>query len=612
MRQGDPRRTVEVLSSENKPEVPAVFDVGFIRWFQSFSSPLLDALFLAFTALGSNYFYVFALPLIYWTVDRSLARRVGGIFMASMWVNGLVKELFGMPRPSPADVRVLSTEGSPGFPSGHAQGSTTIWGALALSFRRRWFTWVCVALIALISLSRLYLGAHFPGDVLGGLVLGLVFLAVFALLQKVQIGSRLSMRMKMLLYTLIPLLLYPLYQDGAQEQLVGFFIGFFTADLLTGYVAPFSPRVSLKRQVVKVLAGYAGLVALGILHALFVPVGLPGVFGYALIGVWIAIGAPALFRRLGVAGDVQKPEWTAEIRHNVRHYAWTALAVLVLVAGTSVYVHVAVPKVTPPPMFAADGVLIIGHRGAAGLAPENTLVSFETALAHGAHVLELDVHRTRDGEAVVIHDNTVDRTTNGSGRVADKTLAELKQLDAGYRFTPDGSTYPWRGRGVTIPTLAEVLDAFPEVPILIEIKEPDPEFVETVIAAVDAAGARERVMISSFHDPVVHKVRELAPDIATGTAEGEVVRMVVMQRLGLGALVKPPAHAMQVPVRRGIPVATNGLRRILRDNGMQMHVWTVNDEGTMLRLARMGVHGIITDYPDRLQRVLSLLGEDGL
>src|SRR5690606_14984998 len=122
MRQGDPRRTVEVLSSENKPEEPAVFDVGFIRWFQSFSSPLLDALFLAFTALSSSYSDVFALPLIWWTVDRSFARRVGGILMAWMWVNGLVKEPFGMRRPSPADVRVLWTECTPRFPSERAQG----------------------------------------------------------------------------------------------------------------------------------------------------------------------------------------------------------------------------------------------------------------------------------------------------------------------------------------------------------------------------------------------------------------------------------------------------------------------------------------------------------
>lgn len=591
-----------------------MFDVGLIQWLQSFSSPLLDNLFLAITALGSNYFYMFLLPLIYWTVDRTVARRVGGIFMASMWLNGLVKELFTMPRPSPETVRVLATESSPGFPSGHAQGSTTLWGGLALSFRRSWFTLVCLAFIFLISLSRLYLGAHFPGDVLGGLLLGLLFVGIMALVQRRNLGSRLSMRMKMLLYTAVPLLLYPLYQNSAQEQLLGFFIGFFTADLLTDYVAPFVPRVSLKQQRVKLLIGYGGFIGLVILHALFLPTGLPSVFGYSLIGVWIALVAPAIFRKLGLAGDAPQKKWTPEIEHNVRHYTWTVVAVLLLVVGSSAYFHLAVPKVTPPSQFASDGILIIGHRGAAGLAPENTLVAFETALEHGADVFELDVQRTRDNVAVVLHDRTVNRTTNGTGSVNDMTLAELKQLDAGYRFTPDGGeTYPWRGRGVTIPTLLEVLEAFPETPLLIEIKEPDPDFVETVLAAVDAAQARERVMISSFHGPVVWRVRELAPDIATGTAEGEVVQFVIMQRLGLGAFLKPMAHAMQVPESRGfIPVATDGLRRILRDNGMQLHVWTVNDEESMLRLGRMGVNGIITDYPDRLQHVLALLEEDGL
>lgn len=586
-----------------------MFDVALIRWLQTFSSPFLDNLFLVITSLGSTYFYMLLLPFIYWAVDRTVGRRVGGVFMASMWLNGLLKEIFSLPRPSPADVKVLSTEPSPGFPSGHAQGSTTLWGALALSFRRGWFTCLAVTLIILISFSRLYLGAHFPGDVLGGLLLGLFFLWGMTAVQKRKIGSRLSMRMKMLLYTVIPLLLFPLYQNSAQEQLIGFFIGFFTADLLTDYVAPFVPRVSLKQQILKLVIGYAGFIALIVLHVLFLPVGLPSVFGYSLIGVWIALLAPAIFRKLGLAGDAPQPEWTPEIRHHVRHYTWTVAAVLLLVAGSAAYVHLTVPRVNTPAMLASDGVLVIGHRGAAGLAPENTLAAFETALAHGVDVFELDVQRTRDGHAVVIHDRTVNRTTNGSGRVADMTLSALKQLDAGYMFTPDGGqTYPWRGRGVTIPTLAEVLETFPEMPLLIEIKESDPAFVETVVEVVDAAGARDRVMISSFHVQVAQRVRELAPDIPTGTAESEVVRFVVMQRLGLGAFVKPMAHAMQVPERQGhIPVAVDGLRRILRDNGMQMHVWTVNEEEAMLRLARMGVHGIITDYPDRLQHVLEVL-----
>ena len=273
-------------------------------------------------------------------------------------------------------------------------------------------SWVCVALIALISLSRLYLGAHFPATCWAASSWALSSWPSSLYCRRCRSAAAFHADENAALHP-HPAAAVSAVSRRRQEQLVGF-SSVFHGRLAHRIRGALLPAVSLKRQVVKVLAGYAGLVALGILHALFVPVGLPGVFGYALIGVWIAIGAPALFRRLGVAGDVQKPEWTAEIRHNVRHYAWTALAVLVLVAGTSVYVHVAVPKVTPPPMFAADGVLIIGHRGAAGLAPENTLVSFETALAHGAHVLELDVHRTRDGEAVVIHDKTVDRTTNGS------------------------------------------------------------------------------------------------------------------------------------------------------------------------------------------------------
>src|SRR5690606_23466138 len=218
------------------------------------------------------------------------------------------------------------------------------------------------------------------------------------------------------------------------------------------------------------------------------------------------------------------------LRGYMRHYVATALAVLVFVAASSVYVRRAVPVVARPAVLPAADVLIIGHRGAAGLAPENTIPAFEAALRHGAHMLELDVWPTGDGAVVVLHDETVDRTTDGAGRVTEMTLAQVQSLDAGYRFTADGGvTYPWRGRGVVIPTLADVLREFPDTPFVIEIKYADPAFVPTVLDVIDAAGARGRVMIGSFHDAVVQRVRELAPDVPTSYGQGEAIRVVIAQ-----------------------------------------------------------------------------------
>jgi len=590
-----------------------VFDVGLIRWLQSFSAPWLDSLAVSITHVGSHYAYMFILLFIYWCVDRNVGRRLTGLLLTSFWFNGMIKEYLILPRPDPALVRHLVTELSPGFPSGHAQGAMTMWGYLAIAFRRRWLTVLCVAMILLIGVSRLYVGVHFPGDVLGGWVLGLVFVAGYEWLARRGVGSQLSVRMRLLLLFVIPLILFPLYDTGTAELIIGFFIGFMTSEVLAGQLIPFRERVPFGQQVLKLLIGYVGFFALLVLHMLFVPVGLPSVFGYAIMALWVTMGAPLVFRRLGLAGGVPAPTVNAVWRGYMQHYVATAAVLLVLVAASTVYVHQAVPVVARPAILQKDGVQVIGHRGAAGLAPENTLPAFAAGLEVGVDMMELDVWRTRDGEVVVMHDENVERTTDGRGRITEMTLAEVKTLDAGYRFTPDGGrTYPWRGQGVTVPTLVEVLTAFPETRFLIEIKDGRPGMARAVLAAVDEAGARDRVMFGSFHDSVLQELRALAPGVPTGYGWNEALRLFIFTKLGLGAFVPPAADALQVPdTWRGLRVATVGLQRVARDKGVALHVWTVNDEQDMHRLIGVGASAILTDYPDRLQAVLtSLEGRD--
>lgn len=586
-----------------------MFEVGLIQWLQTFSSPFLDTFFQMFTHLGSHYAYMAIIPFVYWAVDRRVGARLGGLFLFSMWLNGLLKEYMILPRPDPQLVRVMADEPSPGFPSGHAQGAMTLWGYLAVGLQRKWVTWLAAILIVLLPVSRLYLGVHFPADILGGLALGAALIGLFVLLTNVGFGSGLSVRMRMLLIFVIPLLLYPLYQTGTSEQLIGFFIGFFTADMLGRQVAPYRERVSLGRQIVKLLVGYVGFAVLVALHMLFMPVGIPAVFGYSLIGIWIAMIAPRLFQLLGVAGDPAAPRVDRETRGYMRHYVATALVLFLLVLGSAAYVGRAVPAMVRPELLQSERVLVIGHRGAAGLAPENTLVGFQTAVETGVDILEMDVYLTKDGHPVVLHDPTVNRTTDGTGRVSDFTLAELQQLDAGYRFTTDGGrTYPWRDRGVRIPTLDEVLGAFPDSKLLIEFKTADPLLVDAVVAVVDRHRARGRVMFASFHDEAVARARVLVPEAPTSMGEGEAFRYVVLQKLGLGSFFRPVAPTIQVPEWQGkLRVANPGLGRLARRQGVDLHVWTVNDEEAMHRLIGVGATGIITDYPDRLQRVLATM-----
>ncbi|MCS6925602.1 MAG: glycerophosphodiester phosphodiesterase [Candidatus Binatia bacterium] len=248
---------------------------------------------------------------------------------------------------------------------------------------------------------------------------------------------------------------------------------------------------------------------------------------------------------------------------------------------------------------------LFAHRGASGEAPENTLVAFRRAIALGVAYAELDVHATRDGQVVVIHDPTVERTTNGQGRVQDYTLAELQRLDAGYRFSPDnGQTYPFRACGVTIPTLQEVLRACPELRFTIEIKQADPPIEELVLAAVQECDRTAEVLLASEHDQVLARVRTLAPHVATSFAVGEGWEL--FQRIVTGQLAgyRPPGQALQAPLQfRGVLLITPQTVTAAHDLGLEVHVWTINDPQEMEQLFALGVDGIMSDFPARLLEV---------
>lgn len=256
----------------------------------------------------------------------------------------------------------------------------------------------------------------------------------------------------------------------------------------------------------------------------------------------------------------------------------------------------------PGSSYFAGSPLLIAHRGGAGLAPENTLLAFERALSWWrADILELDVQPTADGHAVVFHDADVDRTTDGSGPIADLTLDEIRRLDAGYRFTPDaGRSYPFRGRGVLVPTLVEVLQTCPEARVNIEIK--DGRAQSAVWEAICSADALDRVLIAagSRQDRAL-----LAAFPVPVSATKEDLRIILGQlRLGR-VLYVPPVDALQIPdYWEGEQVLTEPLVSVARRRNMPVHVWTVDDVEDMRRYLDWGVDGIVTDRPDRLARLL--------
>lgn len=259
------------------------------------------------------------------------------------------------------------------------------------------------------------------------------------------------------------------------------------------------------------------------------------------------------------------------------------------------------------------GPLLIGHRGAAGLAPENTMPSFrEAAETWAVDMIELDVRASADGHCVVIHDATVDRTTDGTGAVADLTLAELRALDAGCRFRSDDGEFPFRGRGITVSTLDEVLEAFPSMRFTVEIKTGTVQ--EPLHRTLRRHDSRHRVVVAGMRHQ--DRARFSERDGAMSGSVRDLRVFYVLHRLRLTRFWPGGASVFQVPERdpwdaepgEGRQIVSPGFVRDARRRGVPVHVWTVNDVDDMTRLLDWGVDGLITDRPDRGARVLTRLG----
>ncbi|HWP57561.1 MAG TPA: glycerophosphodiester phosphodiesterase [Candidatus Acidoferrales bacterium] len=258
------------------------------------------------------------------------------------------------------------------------------------------------------------------------------------------------------------------------------------------------------------------------------------------------------------------------------------------------------------PFFAAPKPRVIGHRGAAGLVPENTLPSFQRAFADGAALVELDVRQSSDEEIVIIHDATLDRTTDGSGPVSERPLRELKRLDAGFFFTTDGgATFPFRGQGFEIPTLEEFLEGLPGARAIVEIKQLTPSVVAKTVDTIAKFAADDRVLLATEDDAVMAAIRaELkrrGRKIATGFCYSEVAAFIGWVAGGLAGSYRPPGQAFQLPPAfNDVTLVSAATIAAAHRLGLEIFVWTINDPDEMNAFLELGVDGIITDYPARL------------
>jgi glycerophosphoryl diester phosphodiesterase len=245
---------------------------------------------------------------------------------------------------------------------------------------------------------------------------------------------------------------------------------------------------------------------------------------------------------------------------------------------------------------------VYAHRGGAALRPENTIAAFDHGMSCGADGLELDVHLSRDGVVMVHHDDTLERTTGDRGRLADRTADELSRLDAGYTFQPSGNgaaaPFPYRGMGIGIPRLRDVLRRYEAARCIIELKSSDPELARRTIDEVRAASAVERVALGSFYWRALYTARTYEPRIPTGASQEETRWALYRSWLGW-PLGRTAYREFQVPEQSGLNTVVSP-RFIAHAHraGLPVKVWTVNIEADMRRLLQWGADAIISDVPD--------------
>lgn len=271
-------------------------------------------------------------------------------------------------------------------------------------------------------------------------------------------------------------------------------------------------------------------------------------------------------------------------------------------------------------------VLAYAHQGGAKEAPSSTLFAIERARKAGVGGIELDVHATADGALVVCHDPSVDRTTNGSGEIRHRRLAELLELDNAYWFVPGEDTphdrppsdYPLRGRApaqadLRIATLDEVLEATRGLVVNLDIKRTAPEvdpYEHLVAEAIRRHGREADVIVASFDDRATDAFSRLAPEIATSAGTAAVAELYQSLRAGGGVPASVRRHAaVQVPPSfAGQVLVDERFVEAVHDAGLALHVWTIDEPEEMERLVRLGVDGIISDRPSVLVAVLDRLG----
>ena len=282
---------------------------------------------------------------------------------------------------------------------------------------------------------------------------------------------------------------------------------------------------------------------------------------------------------------------------------------LILICGFYLFLYILgfmIPqKTTHPILQRLSKPVTIAHQGGNKVYPDESLLAFTNAINMGIQVIELDIHRTKDGVIVINHDPTIDRLTDGTGLIREMSWLELQQVDGAYNWSLDGLTYPYRGKGIKILSLIEMMDTFPQQVYDIEIKQHDPPLEKDLCDLLRKYGvAADQAIIASFRDETVARFHDICPEVAISLPVNQGTVLYILSRVGLERLLPLDAVVAQLPTTFSTKLGQLELDRryieAFAKGDRQVWVWTVNDSIEMKRLVKMGAHGIITDRPDIL------------
>ncbi|MEH7437730.1 glycerophosphodiester phosphodiesterase [Neobacillus drentensis] len=302
-------------------------------------------------------------------------------------------------------------------------------------------------------------------------------------------------------------------------------------------------------------------------------------------------------------------EKTIKKKKRLKALIYIVPAILIFLLAVN---FIPVKQMSQKSFFKNNRPLVIAHQGGELLAPSNTMAAFTNAANMGVDVIETDLHITKDGYLVAIHDPTVDRTTNGHGSVADMTLEEIQKLDAGYHFKDLNGNYSYRGKGVYIPSAEEMFQTFGDMRIEMEIKDDNPperieEMAAKLWALIEKYHMEDKILVASFDQDYLDTFNKHAKyRIATCGGKQEVTKFVVFHKFFLRNLYQPETDSFQIPTAdSGFDLTDQKLINGAHRRGQDISYWTIDDPKEMKKLLNAGADGILTNRPDLLLKLVA-------